>query len=95
MSKHPFRNYYDRCVSIVGLSDRIGELDPLSNDYDELRHKYFEIENSFYRQYLATHVLPPMIDKILVIKGDRYKFTWKMDNSYGRCDIYFEKERRC
>ena len=90
MPKHPFRNYYDRCVRLVSLSDQIGQLDPLSSDHAILRQKYFEIENSFYKQYLATHILPPIIEKDIVIKSGKYKFTWKMDNNYGRCEVYFE-----
>lgn len=91
MPKHPFRNYYERCVRLISLSDQIGESHPYSSDYAILRQKYFEIENSFYKQYVETHILPPLIEKEVIIKGNKYKFTWKMDNVCARCDVYFEK----
>ena len=91
MNRHPFRNYYDRCTHLVILSDRLGETDPSASKYDALRQRYWEIENTFYKQYLSTHVLPSLIKKDLIIKGEKYEFTWFMDNSVGRCEITFQK----
>jgi hypothetical protein len=99
MNHSPYANYWEDCVRLIKLSDKIGALDPKCQKHLDLRCDYFEIERQYYHEFLKYHDLEyPFHDEwwgqLVRIQNKLYAFVFKIEAVYKRCEISFSTEEK-
>jgi hypothetical protein len=94
MNHSPYVNYWDDCNKLISLSDQLGSINPIWNNYWLLWSKYDEIELKFYKKFLKFTQLDKSKhsfnwSRIIKIRKQEYRFIFKIDEKEQRCEITF------